>query len=132
MIEHAARLAEDAEKLTTHMASITDLVREADYWAAQAQAPVIAGEHVRRAIDAQVYRSDRIRQHVQEEIARGTLLIDTAGAVVGQINALSVLQIGRFAFGRPTRVTCRVRIGKGEVVDIEREVQLGGPLHSKG
>ncbi len=132
LIEHAARLSGDAGKLTTHMASVTDLVREADYWAGQAKAEVVEAAHVQSAIDAQIYRSDRVREHINEEIQRGTLLIDTQGAVVGQINALAVWQLGRFMFGKPSRITCRVRMGKGEVVDIEREVQLGGPIHSKG
>lgn len=132
LVEHAARLAGDAEKLTTHVASIVDLVRESDYWAGQDGVVQVEAPHVQQAVDAQVYRSDRVREHIQEEIARGTILIDTAGAVVGQINALAVWQLGRFTFGKPSRITCRVRMGKGEVVDIEREVQLGGPLHSKG
>lgn len=132
LIEHAARLAGDAEKLSTHMASVMDLVREADYWAGQDKVEVVAANHVQQAIDAQIYRSDRVREHINEEIRRGTILIDTGGAVVGQINALAVWQLGRFMFGKPSRITCRVRMGKGEVVDIEREVALGGPLHSKG
>jgi predicted ATP-dependent protease len=132
LIEHGSRLAGDSEKLTTHLASIVDLVREADYFAGQTEAEVVAAAHVQAAIDDQVYRSDRVREHIQEEIERGTLLIDTRGAVAGQINALAVWQLGRFSFGRPSRITCRVRMGKGEVVDIEREVDLGGPTHSKG
>lgn len=132
VIEHAGRLAGDADKLSTHMASLSDLVREAHYFASQDGAEAIARAHVEQAIQAQDRRSDRVREHIQEDMRRGTLMIDTDGAVVGQINGLSVMQLGRFAFGRPTRITCRVRLGKGEVVDIEREVQLGGPLHSKG
>ena len=87
---------------------------------------------MQQAIDKQIYRADRSRQQVQEEIQRGTLLIDTDGAVVGQVNGLSVLDLGNFAFGRPSRITATARLGKGEVIDIEREVELGGAIHSKG
>jgi len=132
VVEHGARLTGDSEKLTAHMASIVDLVREADFWAGEANADVIGPEHITKAIRSREYRSDRLRERIQEEIERGTMLIETDGAVTGQANALSVIQLDHFSFGRPSRVSCRVRMGKGEVVDIEREVTLGGPLHSKG
>ena len=132
VIEHSARLAGDAEKLSTHVHSIADVLREADYWAGEAQHHVIAAMDVQHAIDAQIRRLDRVRERIQEEIQRGTILIDTQGAAVGQLNGLSVLSMGQFAFGRPSRITARVRLGRGEVVDIEREVALGGPIHSKG
>jgi lon-related putative ATP-dependent protease len=132
VIEQSARLAGDAERLSTHVRSIADLLREADYWAGEAQHGVVTAADVQRTIDAQIYRSDRVRERVQEEIHRGTILIDTQGAQVGQVNGLSVITLGQFAFGRPSRITARVRLGRGEVVDIEREVALAGPLHSKG
>jgi lon-related putative ATP-dependent protease len=132
VIEQSARLAGDAEKLSAHWRSIADLLREADYWAVQAGHEVVGAADVQQAIDAQIRRADRVRERMQEEIARGTILIDTRGAKVGQINGLSVLMLGHFAFGRPSRITARVRLGRGEVVDIEREVALGGPIHSKG
>ncbi|NBC16815.1 MAG: AAA family ATPase [Bacteroidetes bacterium] len=132
VVERAARLAGDAEKLSTHLQSVHDLVREADYWAGTNGHDVITAADVQRAIDAQVRRADRIRERIHEEIQRDTILIDTEGAVVGQVNGLAVLQAGDFAFGKPNRITARVRLGKGEVVDIEREVALGGPIHSKG
>lgn len=132
VIEQASREVEDSAKLSTHMASLADLVREADYWAGQAGAAVVEARHIQQAIEASIYRQDRVREHVLEEIRRGTVHVDTEGAEVGQINGLAVLELGRFAFGRPSRVSCRVRMGKGEVVDIEREVDLGGPLHGKG
>jgi predicted ATP-dependent protease len=87
---------------------------------------------VQRAIDMQQYRADRLRDRLQEEVQTGTILIDTAGEKVGQINGLSVLQLGNFSFGHPSRITARVRLGSGKVIDIEREVELGGPIHSKG
>jgi lon-related putative ATP-dependent protease len=132
IIEHGARLVEDAEKLTAKLGDIEDLVREADYWAGEAGAAVIAAAHVQQAIDAKIYRSDRIRERIQEEIQRGTFVIDTDGEHVGEINGLAVSMLDGFAFGRPSRISCRVRLGRGEVIDIEREVDLGGPLHSKG
>ena len=132
VIEDAARRAEDGEKLSADVESAGDLVREADHCAAAAGREVVAREDVEAAIEAQLRRHGRLRERVLEQIARGTLLIDTSGEVVGQVNGLSVLQLGRLAFGRPSRITARVRLGKGEVVDIEREVELGGPIHSKG
>jgi predicted ATP-dependent protease len=93
---------------------------------------VVSAEDVRQAVQAQIRRVDRVRERLQEQIEENTILVDTTGERVGQINGLSVLSIGSFAFGRPSRITARVRPGKGEVIDIEREVELGGPLHSKG
>ena len=132
VIEHAARLAGDAEKLSLHVRALCDLLREADFFAGQAGAAVVDASHVQQAIDAQVRRADRLRERSQEAIQREFVLLDTDGAVVGQVNGLSVLQLGGFAFGRPSRITARVRMGAGKVIDIEREVELGGPLHSKG
>lgn len=132
VVEHGARLTGDAEKLTTHMASLVDLVRESDYWAGVENAKIISAKHVQEAIDAKIYRSDRYRERLQEEIQRGTLVVETTGAKVGQINGLAVLQLDGFAFGRPSRITASVSMGKGELIDIERQVELGGPLHSKG
>jgi lon-related putative ATP-dependent protease len=132
IIEHGSRLAEDSAKLSFHHRTLADLLRESDYWAESNQKKVVEASDVELAIDAQIQRSDRVRHLIQEEIEKGTILIDTAGEQVGQVNGLSVLQLGNYAFGRPTRITARVRMGRGEVVDIEREVELGGPLHSKG
>jgi len=132
VIEHSARLLEDGEKLLTHTRSLTDILREADYWATQQEHDTVTGDDVQRAIDARIYRVDRVRERMQEEVSRGTLLIDTTGQKTGQVNGLSVLDLGNFMFGRPSRITARARMGDGEVVDIEREVELGGPIHSKG
>ena len=132
VVEYGARLADDAEKLTTHMGSIVDLVREADFWAREEGTEVVCAAQVQKAIDAKAHRAGRVRDRIQEEIRRGTLVVETEGERVGQINGLAVLQMHDFAFGRPSRISCRVRLGKGQVVDIEREVALGGPLHSKG
>jgi len=132
VIEHSARMTGDAEKLSTHMQGIADLLREADYWATKSGREVVRAADVQQAIDAQIGRTDRLRTRIQEEIQRGTILIDTSGEQIGQVNGLSVLSLGNYAFGRPSRITARVRLGRGEVLDIERKVELGGPLHAKG
>ncbi len=132
VLEEAARLASDREKFSIEIGRISDIVREADYWAGQAGREVVGREDVDRAIEEFVQRSDRVRDRSQESIGRDIVMIDTDGTKVGQINGLSVLQLGSFAFGKPSRITARVRMGQGRVTDIEREVNLGGPLHSKG
>ena len=131
-IERASRLAEDSAKLTTQIQAVEDLLREADACAASAGRQRVEREDVQGAIDGQIRRQGRTRERLLEQITRGTRLIDTQGEKVGQVNGLSVVQLGQFAFGTPSRITARVRLGKGEVVDIEREVDLGGPIHSKG
>ncbi|MDP2496892.1 MAG: ATP-binding protein [Candidatus Palauibacterales bacterium] len=132
VVERSARMVGDAEKLSVRSRGVLDLIREADHWAGKEDADAVTAEHVQTAIDKRIYRSDRLRERTQEEILRDTIYIDTEGEQVGQVNGLSVLQLGDFAFGRPTRITARTRLGKGEVVDIEREAELGGPIHSKG
>jgi lon-related putative ATP-dependent protease len=132
VIDHSARMAGDAERLTIRMQPVVDLMEEADYWAGEAKADVVTAAHVQQAIDAQVYRSDRVREQFQEEILRRTIFVDTEGAKVGQINGLSVLTLGNFTFGHPTRITATVHMGDGDVVNIEREVEMSGPIHSKG
>jgi lon-related putative ATP-dependent protease len=132
VIEHAARLAGDSDRLSTSMRVIVELLQEADQLAADGGKEVAGAVEVQAAIDSQIRRGDRIYRRMQEEIGRKTIRIETDGEVVGQINGLSVISLGALAFGNPTRITAQVRMGRGEVVDIEREVQLGGPLHSKG
>ncbi|HJZ44590.1 MAG TPA: AAA family ATPase [Hyphomicrobiaceae bacterium] len=132
VIDEGARLADDREKLSIEIGRIADIVREADYWSDQAKRKITTRADVARAIEEQIQRADRLRDRAQETIARGVVLVDTEGAQVGQINGLSVLQLGSFAFARPSRITARVRLGSGRVTDIEREAKLGGPLHSKG
>lgn len=132
LLERSARTVGDAEKLSAQTRELTDLMLEADYWAREPGDTVVSAAAVQRAIDAQVHRVDRVRERVHEAILRDTVLIATDGAEVGQINGLSVAMLGNFAFGQPSRITARINAGKGQVVDIEREVDLGGPLHSKG
>lgn len=132
VLEESARIAGDSEKLSISMMPIANLLREADYWASTDDAAVVTEQHVELALDKQVYRANRVRTRVYEQIERGTVMIDTTGVQVGQVNGLSVIDMGNFSFGQPSRITANVRIGKGEVIDIEREVDLGGALHSKG
>jgi lon-related putative ATP-dependent protease len=132
IVEYGQRLADDIERLSTSFRDILDILREADYWAGKNGNGTATAGDVQRAIDAKIHRADYIRELVHEQITRGVMLIDVEGAEVGQVNALSVLQLGNFSFGKPSRITARVRLGKGEVVDIERQVELGGALHSKG
>ncbi|MDD2547202.1 MAG: AAA family ATPase [Burkholderiaceae bacterium] len=131
-IEHAARLANDAQRLTTHTQPLDNLLREANHFAASAQAPWVQREHVEAALQAHRHRNERYRERYRDEILRGQLLVDTDGAQVGQINGLAVLSLADSTFAHPVRITATVRVGEGEVVDIEREVKLGGPIHSKG
>ncbi len=132
VIERSSRIAGDNRKLSTHLLSIADLLEEADYWAGQVGRDVVTAEDVERAIGERIARADRLRQRTQEHIARGMILLDTEGEKTGQVNGLSIISLGDYAFGRPSRITARTRLGKGNVVDIEREVELGGPIHSKG
>ena len=132
LIEQASRIADDNAKLSIEIGKIADIVREADFWAAEAGRSIITRTDVSQAIEEQIQRADRVRDKTQESFEREIMLLDVAGAKVGQINGLSVLSLGNFAFGRPSRITARVRLGAGKVTDIEREVELGGPLHSKG
>ena len=132
VIDHSARMVGDCEKLSTQFKDVVDLLREADYWAGENGNEVVKANDIQKAIDAYIYRSDRIRERMQEAILRETILIDTQGSKTGQVNGLSVIMLGNYAFGRPSRITAGVRLGKGEVVNIEREVELSGPIHSKG
>jgi len=132
IIEHSSRMSGDTRKLSTHLRSVTDLLHESDYHAQSSRAATVDAGHVQQAIDAQVRRAGRLRENIQEAIQRDTILIATTGQVSGQVNGLSVIEMGGYAFGTPHRITARVRLGEGEVIDIEREVELGGPLHSKG
>jgi len=132
VVERAARLTGDADRLSAGLREIVDLLQEADQLAASASKTTVTAAEVQQAIDAQFRRGDRIYRRLQEEIGRKTIRIETDGEVVGQVNGLSVVTLGGLSFGNPSRITARIRLGRGEVVDIEREVELGGPLHSKG
>ena len=132
VIEHAARLAGDSEKVTAQLRTIADLLREADYWASQTGQQVVGHAAVNDAIAHQLQRSSRAQHQLQEQVERDVLKIATSGTRVGQVNGLSVHELGNVRFGRPTRISATTRLGRGEVIDIEREVELGGAIHSKG
>ncbi len=132
LIEESSRRLGDSERMSTDIEHFTDLVREADYWAGLGGKALIEADDIQKAIDGRINRGSRVRDRIQEELLRETFLIETSGARIGQVNGLAVLQVGELAFGRPQRITASVKLGSGEVIDIEREVKLGGPLHSKG
>lgn len=131
-VDFAARYAGDGRKLTAQVRRIGDLLAEADHAARSAGRSVIAASDIEGADAAQRDRSDRVRERIEEEILRGSLLIDTDGAKVAQVNGLSVLALGEYVFGSPTRITATTRLGEGQVIDIQREIELGGAIHSKG
>lgn len=132
VVEYGSRLAEDQEKLSTRFADLADIAREANYWAEREEAGQIGVQHVQKAITQRVYRSNLVEEHIQEAIEKNLLLVDVDGTEAGQVNGLSVIDMGSYSFGRPSRITATVGIGQGGVVDIEREAKLGGPIHTKG
>jgi lon-related putative ATP-dependent protease len=132
LIEHAVRMAGRQEKISTSFPAITDLIQEADYWAGQENLSVIGEKHVDKAIEAKVYRSNMIEEHIQEMIDRGTLMIDVEGEVVGQVNGLAVYNLGDYMFGKPSRITASTSMGRSGIINIEREADLSGSTHNKG
>jgi predicted ATP-dependent protease len=132
VIEHGVRMVGDQGRLATRFGDVVDLLRQASYWADDNGHESVTADDVQQAIDEQIYRSNRIEEELQELIDENTLLIDTDGAVVGQVNGLAVFQPGDYAFGKPSRITTRVYTGNDGIVDIDRETELGGTLHNKG
>ena len=132
IVEYGSRLAEDQTKLSTRFGDVSDIIREAAYWAGKAGHTRVSATDVYWAVDEWTYRSNQIEERVQEEIAKGTLMVDATGAVVGQVNGLSVAMLGDYSFGQPSRITARTFMGRAGVVAIEREVEMSGPIHNKG
>ena len=132
LIEHGCRLADDQGKLSTQFGLIADVVREAHFYALQSDAQYITADHIETAIEAKVYRSNLAQEKLDEYIQKNVILISTNGSAVGQINGLSVIETGAFAFGTPSRITVAVGVGKEGVVDVQREVNMSGPIHGKG
>ena len=132
VIEHASRRSGSAERLSVEMGPLAEMLEEADYWAGRRERAVTTADDVQAALDARLERGNRVPERIRDEMLRGRLLVATEGSRVGQVNGLSVAQLGDVAFGIPVRITARVRLGGGSVVDIERESELGGPIHSKG
>ncbi|MBA4503177.1 Lon protease family protein [Marinobacterium marinum] len=132
VIEHSSRQVDDSQKLSLNRGQLLDLLRESSYWALRQGASMVSRSHVDKTIAQQRYRSSQFSELLQEQIERGTLMITTDGAVIGQANGLSVFQLGDQRFGKPGRISATARMGKGQMLDIERETKLGGPLHTKG
>jgi lon-related putative ATP-dependent protease len=132
VIEYSSRLAEDQSKLSTWFSQVADTIKEAAHYAEEEDAEYTTGKHIEKALEERVYRSNLIEQKLEKMIEEGTILVDTTGEKVGQINGLSVLSLGDFAFGKPSRITVGIGVGKKGIIDIEREAQMGGPIHTKG
>lgn len=132
LLEHSSRLAEDREKLSTQFGLVADVVREAHFYASQDDSKYITANHVEKAIEAKTYRSNLVQEKLREYIDRNVIFISTDGEVVGQINGLSVLNVGDFSFGAPSRITVATGLGKEGLIDVQREVNMSGPIHGKG
>ncbi len=131
-VEYGVRLAGDQKKLSTRFSMLADVIREADYWANKDAASGITGLHIRKALDERIERVKMIEERIQEMIIDGSIMIDTAGAVVGQVNGLSVLDVHDYAFGKPSRITVKTSMGRAGIINIEREADMSGPSHNKG
>jgi lon-related putative ATP-dependent protease len=132
VIEHGVRLAEDQSRLTTSFYQVADLVRESSFWASEEKTSIVSRPHVSRAIKERKHRYNMVEERIGELIEEGTLMVQTKGQVVGQVNGLSVYSMGDYRFGKPTRITAKVYLGKSGMVNIEREVKLSGSIHNKG
>ena len=132
IVEYGSRLSEDQQKLSTRFSHVADIIREANYYATQDNVEYTTGKQIQRAIDEKIYRSNLIQEKAREYISRGIFLIETRGEKIGQVNGLSVIGLGDIEFGRPSRVTASIGVGRGGIMDIEREAALGGPIHTKG
>jgi len=131
VVEIGSRLAEHQNKLTLKFSEVADVIREASYWAAKANSAVVKGEHVQKAIDERIYRTNRIEERLREMVLEGTLIVDTEGEKAGQINGLAVIDLGDYSFGKPSRITAKTYAGKAGVVNIERETKMSGKIHEK-
>jgi len=132
MAEYASRMVDDQERLSSRFAQIKELVEEAQYWSQKDGASLVSGQHVEKAVEEKLFRHNLPDERIRDMIERGTIMIDVDGAVVGQVNGLSVYSLGDITFGKPSRITCKTFLGRGGVVNIERESQLSGRIHDKG
>ena len=132
VVEHGSRMVDDQRRLSARFGFLKDILIEADHWAAVDGASLVSANHVRKAIDERVYRSSLVAERINQLIADGTIMVDVAGAVVGQVNGLAVYDLGDFAFGKPSRITARTYMGRAGVVNVERESRLSGSTHDKG
>jgi lon-related putative ATP-dependent protease len=132
LVEHGSRMVSHQKKVATKFGDLVDLIRESSYWAGKDGNTYVEAEDVKKALDERIYRSNQLEKRIQELIEEGTILIDTDGEVAGQVNGLSVMPLGDYMFGKPSRITARVHVGSAGVVNIDRETELGGPIHNKG
>ena len=132
VIEHSSRLVSDQERLSSRFAQIKEWVEEAEYWASKEGAKYISASHVQKAVDERYFRHNLIDERIRDMITRGIIMIDVEGGEVGQVNGLSVYSLGDITFGKPSRITAKTFLGRGGVINIERESQLSGPIHNKG
>jgi lon-related putative ATP-dependent protease len=132
VIEYSARLAAHQNKLITVFGDVVDIIRQASFWAEQENKDLVAASEVKKAIEEKIFRSNRIEKIIQEMIEEETILINTTGTVVGQVNGISVLPLGDYSFGKPSRITARTFVGSKGILNIDRETELGGPIHNKG
>lgn len=131
IVEYGSRLAEHQEKLSTQFSSIADLMREAHFWAKKDKKDVVYAEHVKKALEQRVYRSASIEEKLRELILEDVLIVETSGKKIGQINGLAVIDLGDYSFGKPSRITARVYLGKAGIINIERETKMSGKIHEK-
>ena len=132
LVEQAVRMTGRQEKISTSFPAITDLIREADFWAGHKGDPVVQEKHINKAVEAKIYRSNMIEEHIQEMIDRGTLMIDVDGEIVGQVNGLAIYALGDYMFGKPSRITASTSMGRAGIINIEREADMSGNTHNKG
>jgi lon-related putative ATP-dependent protease len=132
IIEYGSRIVGDRDKLTTRFIDIADIVREANFWAEMDNSPIVQEKHVKKALEEKIYRSNLIEKRIEELIKEGTIIVDTDGEKIGEINGLSYISIGDYSFGKPTKITCNVYVGRNGVINIDREVKLAGRIHNKG
>lgn len=132
LVEQAVRMSGRQEKISTGFPVLTDIIREADYWADQDKKKTVSDIHVDQAIESRIYRSNMIEEKLQEQIDRGTLMIDTKGEKVGQVNGLAIYSLGDYMFGKPSRITASTSMGRAGIINIERESDMSGSTHNKG
>ncbi|HVN97883.1 MAG TPA: ATP-binding protein [Syntrophorhabdaceae bacterium] len=131
IVEFGSRFADHQEKLSTKFSDISDLVRESHYWAHREGSAVVKAEHVTRAVDEKIFRVNRIEERLREMMLDDTLIVNTAGEKIGQINGLAVLDMGDYSFGKPSRITAKTYAGRAGVVNLERETKMSGKIHEK-
>jgi lon-related putative ATP-dependent protease len=132
IVEYGSRIAQDRQKLSTRFGEVADIIREANFYAMEENSEYVTADNVKKAIEEKVYRSNLIQEKIQEMIERNILLIDTDGKATGQVNGLSVMSLGDFSFGAPSRVTASIGLGREGIIDIQREAKMAGPIHTKG